>query len=437
MIDELKKNVEVEIKILREISNNFNKLSFCNENDKRILIDAIDALRKSMKLVNNSIPSLLKIDKTIKRLPSSKKAKIPAIGLERVNVKGEDGDVDVVLKVKDKEKFFRELSISENLLKKIKKRKTEKEKEDYVEFKGARGYLKLSNKFFLDKASVLIEKGFFKSLSKEIKKSNIDILFETYVAMMLFSTFLSVFISFFIMIFFLFFNISPIFPFFSLYEGSYLLRLAKIIWIPLVVPICVFLAIYFYPSSERKVLEKRINQELPFAVIHMSAISGSGIAPSNIFYIIGTSNEYPYLKKEFRKILNQINLYGYDLVNALKNASRSAPSEKLAELFSGISTTITSGASLTEFFEKRAESLLMSYRLEREKYTRLAETFMDIYISVVIAAPMVLLLLLILLSITGAKNVFAGPYMSLMIVGVVALLNILFLWFLQIKQPSY
>ena len=135
--------------------------------------------------------------------------------------------------------------------------------------------------------------------------------------------------------------------------------------------------------------------------------------------------------------MNQINLYGYDLVTALNNASKSAPSKKLAELFSGLSTTITSGAKLSEFFEKRAESLLISYRLEREKYTQLAETFMDIYISVVIAAPMILLLLLIMLSITGAGATFTPWQISFLIVGGVALLNVVFLWFLQIKQPTY
>ena len=53
------------------------------------------------------------------------------------------------------------------------------------------------------------------------------------------------------------------------------------------------------------------------------------------------------------------------------------------------------------FFEKRAETFLFDYKLEREKYTRIAETFMDIYISVVIAAPLILMLLLMMIRISG------------------------------------
>ena len=145
------------------------------------------------------------------------------------------------------------------------------------------------------------------------------------------------------------------------------MRLVKVFWIPLMLPIVTFIMLYLYPSLERKSSSSKIDQELPFAVIHMGAISGSGMAPAQIFKVIGTSEDYPNLRKEIRKVLNQINLYGYDLVNALSNAARSAPSEKLKELFNGVATTIHSGGSLKEFFEKRGETLLVNYRLEEEK----------------------------------------------------------------------
>jgi flagellar protein FlaJ len=190
---------------------------------------------------------------------------------------------------------------------------------------------------------------------------------------------------------------------------------------------------YFYPSSEKDSLSKKLDQELPFAVIHMSAISSSGIEPVEIFKIIGTSREYPYIGKEIRKLLNQINLYGYDLVTALKNVSRNTSSTRLSELLSGICTTITSGGDLSQFFEKRAESLLVVYRLDREKYTRSSETFMDVYISVVIAAPMILMILMVMLQVS---NVGSGLSSGVMVL-IVGAINILFLVFLDFKQPSY
>ena len=102
-----------------------------------------------------------------------------------------------------------------------------------------------------------------------------------------------------------------------------------------------------------------------------------------------------------------------------------------------LSSTISSGGSLNEFFEKRAETLLTEYRLEREKFTRVAETFMDIYISIVIAAPMILMLLLIMISISGISIGFTTQQMTLLIILIISAVNVLFIGFLQIKQPSY
>ena len=202
-------------------------------------------------------------------------------------------------------------------------------------------------------------------------------------------------------------------------------------------PLATFFVLYYYPSTERDSLAKRIDQELPFAVIHMSSISGSGIEPTQIFKIIGLNREYPFLRKEIRKVLNQINLYGYDLVTALNNVSKTTPSTKLSELFSGLSTTITSGGNLGEFFAKRADSLLVTYRLEREKYTKIAETFMDIYISIVIAAPMILMILLVLISLSSYDVGLSTGQLTALIIGVMGVINVIFIFILHLKQPRY
>ena len=416
MIDALKQNIETEIEILREISNNIRRMDYANPSERKLLQTSIESLRSSMKLINNSMPKMLD-DITIatKLAQKARDTKLEAVEFQR-----SESTMYAVLKTEDREKFLKELSINEGLLKKLKKKKVG-EVEKIEELKAARGYIKMSNRFFLDKSQELISKGYFKSLSVELKKTNMEILFAAYVAMMLFSTTLAIFSS--IILFVL-----------LLVVGAPILY---IIWIPFLVPIGTFLLLYIYPSTEKDSLAKRIDQELPFAVIHMSAISGSGIEPTEIFKIIGMSKEYPYLRKEIRKVLNQINLHGYDLVTAINNVAKSTSSTKLSELLSGLSTTITSGGKLGEFFDKRSETLLNSYRLEREKYTKVAETFMDMYISVVIAAPMILMILLVMISVSSIDTGFSPEQMTFLIILVVAVINGLFLLFLRIKQPIY
>lgn len=433
MIDELRQNVETEIEILREISNNFRRLEYASQSERKLLITSIESLRSSLRLINSSLPKMLADINAASKLPQGQKV----TSLEKVEFKKGGAVMQVTIESKDRDKLLQELSINDNLVRRLKKKQIEPG-EKFDELKAPRGYLKIANKFFLDTAQKLIAKGYFKKLSYDIRKANIDILFAAYIALALFTSFIFIFISLAAMIFFIFFSPTLIFPFVVPFKGEdIVMHAVKLLWMPIVIPFLVFFAFIFYPSTERDSLSKKIDRELPFAVIHMSAISGSGIEPAELFKIIGLSKEYPYLRKEIRKVLNQINLYGYDLVTALNNVTKTTPSSKLAELFGGLSTTITSGSSLQDFFEKRSETLLVAYRLEREKYNKVAETFMDIYISVVIAAPMILMILLVMVLVLGVSNDLSANELAFLAVGVIGLINAVFIGILHLKQPNY
>ncbi len=433
MIDPLRQNISTEIKMLMEMAEYGQRARYSSDNEKKLLIQAIDALESGIKILNENTSALLANLPIAQELPSISKQKNSL--LKEVIIQRGESEERVVLYEKDREKFLQELSITEQIIKKIKRRPAINV-EKIEEFKAARGYIKMSNKFFLSTASQLISRGYFKPLPLELRRANLNILFPAYVATTLFTTLLSLFFALILSVILLFFDMSFVYPFVKFSELN-ITRVVVVSLVPIIMPLMVFLALYYYPSTEKKSIAKKIDQELPFAVIHMSAIAGSGIEPSQIFRIIELSREYPYLRKEIRKVLNQINLYGYDLVNALNAVTTSTPSTKLSELFSGLSTTITSGGNLADFFAKRAETLLISYRLEREKYTKLAETFMDIYIGIVIAAPMILMIILVIISVAQLNTGLAPMQMTLLIILIVGILNMLFIGFLHIKQPVY
>jgi flagellar protein FlaJ len=138
-----------------------------------------------------------------------------------------------------------------------------------------------------------------------------------------------------------------------------------------------------------------------------------------------------------KKVLNQVNVYGFDLVNALKNSARTTSSQKMAELFNGLATTISGGGNLVDFLDKRTETLLFDYKLEREKSTKNAETFMDIYISIVIAAPMIMMLLLILMGVSNINIGITTDVLTILMIAGVFLINLVFIVVLHLKQPTY
>ena len=62
---------------------------------------------------------------------------------------------------------------------------------------------------------------------------------------------------------------------------------------------------------------------------------------------------------------------------------------------------------------------------------------MDIYISVVLATPMILILLLIIMSVSGLQIGLGTNQLAFITIMIIALVNLIFLGVLHIKQPAY
>jgi len=451
-IDALKINIRHKKNIVREmflfldqlyILGRLEKSGFkINKEEIRLLFGTINSLLIQLKILNNSLPKIIEKISFFKELPSEKLVvKKPEIGKEKlVSLRYQHPAIKetgalVTIKKSDKLKFLKELSLTDNSVRRLRKEyKILKEKVE--EFKKPSVYAKVSNKFFSNLSTSLLNKGYFKKLSGELKKSNLYFLSHTYVSMAFFSSLIALLFSFILLIVLLFFNLSFEFPFLFSVDESVILRLVKNFWVVIAFPILTFVAFYFYPTTEKKSISGKINQELPFVAIHMSAIAGSGVEPTKIFKIIVLSKEYPNTKKEMKKFLNEINIYGYDIVTALRNSARATSSSKLAELFKGLATTITSGGNLKDFLDKRSESLILDYRIEREKYTHTAETFMDIYISVVIAAPMIMTMLLVMINLTKLSFGLSMQTLTLLMLLAVGVINVFFIVFLHLRQPE-
>lgn len=459
-VEALKENIKHEKNIIKELSSlvvylkgieDLEKGGYkISEDERALLYRTSDSLVSQLKILNTSLPEILKKVSFFKEIPSKepkiKSAKIKKSPKEQlVSFKYErpflvkEEKAFITIKNTQRANFLKELRLTEDSLKKIRK------KHDYLalqekisEFKKPSLYARLSNKLFSEFSNNLLDKGYFPSLSRELRKANLPFLTHTYASMAFFSGMIAFFVSILLLIIILFFKLSIEYPFLIPTETSIGSRFLSYFWLIIVLPISTFFLFLYYPSVEKKSISGKINQEIPFIVIHMSAIAGSRVEPTNIFKIIALSKEYPHTRKEVKKLLNQVNLYGYDLVNALRNSARITSSAKLAELFNGLATTIASGGDLSEFLDKRAETLIFDYKTEREKSTKMAETFMDIYISVVIAAPMIMTLLLVMMSVTPALSFgLSLETTNILILLGIALINIVFLVFLQLKQPEF
>ncbi|MCR4323699.1 MAG: type II secretion system F family protein [Nanoarchaeota archaeon] len=416
MFEDLKKNLEQERRILVDLRSIQASIEY-SLSDEQFYSSAIDSLLKQLKLLNKAIPELLKEGSPINKFSdnnSQKEEKSKIIKLSYVSPSTKEKRY-VTINEADKKEFLEKLKLSEGMIKGIKNAKKE---ESVASIQKPLFYAQISNKYFRRLSEKLVPQ--IGSMATDLKKANIRFLAPTYISMIIMSMFLAIIAS--ALIFFALMIINP---------NNWIY-----FWVIVLLPSVTAMIFYTYPASEAKSVDKQINQEIPFATIHMAAIASSDIEPTKIFRIIAMSKEYIAIGKEARKIISQVEVYGYDLVTSLKNVASRTSNKQLSELLSGLATNISTGGSLKSYLEKKAENFLLDYKLERQNYSNLAETFMDVYISILIAAPLVLMMMFIVMNVAGLGlggiSITALLFIS---IAAVVVINIIFLIVLNFKQP--
>lgn len=436
--EKLKAVLKDEQKIVIEIENLMIVLKDTKDSESSMIKSQIKTLNVKLKETHELLKTAfteilfskpLEIEKT--KLKISDEPEIPKNIKEQMTKKRLKSDGGRIFS--KKEILARGLERQTIKKLRIKKEKEEKKKKKST---GESEYSKFASLMFSKYSRNLLGGESFKKMGETLVRANLDLTPVGYTSIVLLTTFISFFAAIFIFLFFLFFNLEATLPLITRVEAGIIQRFLSTFWILFVIPIGTFVFMYFYPAMEKDSAENEINVELPFATIHMAAISGSMINPIKIFEIIASTGEYPALEKEFIKIINEINLYGYDIVSALKHAALNSPSKRLGELFTGLGTIIHSGGDIAKFFDKRAQTFLFDYKIKQKQSTKAAESTMDIYISLLIAAPMILMLLMMIMKISGMGISMPIETIGLLITLGVVVINAVFMAFLHAKKTT-
>ena len=323
--NELDKKLKSTIISKQQYDNEINKVFQGRQKDLAIkqLKDYIniqlEQIEKNSDLVKESLGEEMRIE--------------PVKGEEKVSVK----EV-LTLNRSQREKFLKEINVDEELLdefvKRAKKKKLSEIRVEYTVYKTTE-YGIFANKFFGKISNSLVEKypSIFQGLYQSLRMSGLKVMSKTYISIILLNTLIGFFISW-------------LFLALVWKDPSIIVQISRGFGLGLVMALLTGIVSYFYPASVGREKDSLIKNELPFVIIHMSAVAGSGAKPISIFSTILTTDEYPATKDEINKVVNYVNIFGYDLSTALKSVARSTPSLRLKDLLSGIVNNIESGGDL-------------------------------------------------------------------------------------------
>ncbi len=269
---------------------------------------------------------------------------------------------------------------------------------------------------------------YFEPLEEILRLADMKVLFEVYVGrMILFSilTFFSVFLSLTTMLS-LIFHV----PLWMSLPGSLALGVAG-----------AGLLLFFFHSYPYQILSKKkasIENNLPFALNHMSAIAAAGVPPSIIFKLLSTVKEYGEITNESKKIIRNMETFGMDMISAIKEVADRTPSRKFKEFLYSMISIIETGGDLKRFLKGVTRDALFEYRLRRERYLSTLSTYADFYTAILIAAPLFFIAILSVMSMIGG-TIYGFSIIDLMKLGIyvfIPLLNIVFILFIHMTQPA-
>lgn len=264
----------------------------------------------------------------------------------------------------------------------------------------------------------------FKDLRDSLQRTDMDSLFRTYVSEM-----------------FLFTSIAVVFGssaglLYSVFQGFGLVQsLQYIIGAPLGLGLVVFGFMYIYPGSKAKSRSEDIDENIPFAINHMSAISSSGVPPDSMFELLEQFEEYGEIQKEAEAITRRVNAFGEDVTTAIKEVADRTPNDRFADFLYGMVSTIETGGDLHDYIEEQADEQLFQYNIRKEKEIDRISTYASFYTALLIAAPVFLVVILSVINLLQSQ-IGGFTVRNLMFLGIhviIPVVNSLFIVFLVVK----
>lgn len=184
---------------------------------------------------------------------------------------------------------------------------------------------------------------------------------------------------------------------------DFISNLLLIILIPLLTSVSTFMIFWTYPSFKAGERARKINLALTNAVNTMATIAGTGVPPAIIFWSLVEFRRYGEVSRESEKILNDIENFGLDLVQALQRAANRSPSPLFSELLWKMIATIRTGGNLKEYLYLEGNRLMEIERMKTEAAIETIGILAEAYVTALVVGPVFIIIMTTIMGIMGTS----------------------------------
>jgi pilus assembly protein TadC len=206
-----------------------------------------------------------------------------------------------------------------------------------------------------------------------------------------------------------------------------------LLFLPLLYPLLFFynlLKLDVYLIKKRKAIE----YNLVFAIKHLVVTLSSGTPLFDA--LVGITKGYGAVSDEIRKVVEDVTL-GEPLTSALRKRAELTPSPAFKSFLIQIANAVVSGANVADALDAVAEQIAKEEIMAAKRYGQTLNPIIMAYLIMTIIFPtLIIAFLLILLTFVG-KGIKIGFIHMLFFTLFIALMQYLFLAFVESSRPKY
>jgi pilus assembly protein TadC len=185
----------------------------------------------------------------------------------------------------------------------------------------------------------------------------------------------------------------------------------------------VVFAFEFVVRSKISNRKSELERELPFTFSELSVFASTGMSPIELMRRMASRTHDPEMTSEFKIVVYKTDVQGKDLITALAETAKGSPSNSLREALWDLANMIHQGGNLDQYLRTKSDDILNLKRLVQKEFIERLQTFVDMYISLVLVGVLLIAVAAFLLNSFGstADGLDANALLLLLTFGLVPL----------------
>jgi flagellar protein FlaJ len=235
------------------------------------------------------------------------------------------------------------------------------------------------------------------------EQSGLSMWYESYVALMLFSA----------MITFIAVLVIGVPLHYILFRLAVTQLVPAVLMLAVVAAILVLVIFVVYPINRTKQRKAEIESSLVYTTGYMGVLAAGGISIEQIFDRVNQVEHRTAIKELAKRLTTNVNVFGLDIIAALKDVIKHSPSDVFSKLLVGITNTLKTSGDLKGLLTFETERLMSKKREDMKKTLNTLLGLGEVYIAGVVMGPVTFIIMITILSVMGNVAFGMSPILQL------------------------